>query len=55
MIHSADTSPAKSRKSRQRAPRSTAKAVEMLDLLTEFFGDGERWIRGRYGDALARW
>jgi hypothetical protein len=22
----------------------------MLDLLIEFFGDGDHWIKGRYGD-----
>ena len=26
---------------------SAAKAVDMLDLLIEFFDDGERWIKGK--------
>jgi hypothetical protein len=50
MIHSADTHPPRSAKRRQRAPRSAAKTVAMLDLLIEFFGDGEHWIKRRYGD-----
>jgi hypothetical protein len=29
-----------------------AKAVQMLDLLTEFFEDGQRWIRGDFHDDL---
>jgi hypothetical protein len=27
-----------------------ADAVEALDLLLKFFGDGERWIKGRFSD-----
>ena len=27
-----------------------AEAVEVLDLLLKFFGDGERWVRGRLSD-----
>ena len=27
-----------------------AEAVEALDLLLKFFGDGERWIKGRFSD-----
>jgi hypothetical protein len=27
-------------------------AVQMLDLLLEFFADGARWTRGRYHDGL---
>jgi hypothetical protein len=27
-----------------------AEAVEVLDLLLKFFGDGERWVRGRFSD-----
>ena len=30
--------------------RDPAKAVEVLDLLLKFFGDGERWVRGRLSD-----
>ena len=30
--------------------RDPAKAVEVLDLLLKFFGDGERWGRGRLSD-----
>jgi hypothetical protein len=26
--------------------RDLAEAVEVLDLLLKFFGDGERWVRG---------
>jgi hypothetical protein len=29
-------------------------AVQMLDLLLEFFADGARWTRGRYHDGLGR-
>ena len=27
-----------------------AEAVEVLDLLLKFFGDGERWVKGRLSD-----
>ena len=27
-----------------------AEAVEVLDLLLNFFGDGERWVKGRLSD-----
>src|SRR5260370_1252431 len=27
-----------------------AEAVEILDLLLKFFGEGERWIKGRFSD-----
>jgi len=27
-----------------------AEAVEVLNLLLKFFGDGERWIKGRFSD-----
>ena len=30
-----------------RDAHSAAKAVDMLDLLIEFFDDGERWIKGK--------
>jgi len=30
--------------------RDPAEAVEVLDLLLKFFGDGERWVKGRLGD-----
>ena len=30
--------------------RDPAEAVEVLDLLLKFFGDGERWIKGRFSD-----
>ena len=30
--------------------RDLAEAVEVLDLLLKFFGDGERWVRGRLSD-----
>jgi hypothetical protein len=30
--------------------RNPAEAVEVLDLLLKFFGDGERWIKGRLSD-----
>ena len=30
--------------------RDPAEAVEVLNLLLKFFGDGERWIRGRFTD-----
>jgi hypothetical protein len=29
---------------------SAAKAVDMLDLLIEFFDDGDRWIKGKLDD-----
>jgi len=30
--------------------RDPAEAVEILDLLLKFFGEGERWIKGRFSD-----
>jgi hypothetical protein len=30
--------------------RDPAEAVEVLDLLLMFFGDGERWVKGRLSD-----
>ena len=30
--------------------RDAAEAVEILDLLLNFFGEGERWIKGRFSD-----
>ena len=30
--------------------RDPAEAVEALNLLLKFFGDGERWIKGRFSD-----
>ena len=30
--------------------RDPAEAVELLDLLLKFFGDGQRWVRGRLND-----
>ena len=30
--------------------RDPAEAVEVLDLLLRFFGDGERWVKGRLRD-----
>ena len=30
--------------------RDPAEAAEILDLLLKFFGDGERWIKGRFSD-----
>jgi len=30
--------------------RDAAEAVEVLDLLLAFFGDGERWVKGRLSD-----
>jgi hypothetical protein len=30
--------------------RDPAEAVEVLDLLMKFFGDGERWVKGRLSD-----
>ena len=30
--------------------REPAEAVEVLNLLLKFFGDGERWIKGRFSD-----
>jgi hypothetical protein len=30
--------------------RDPAEAVEVLNLLLKFFGDGERWIKGRFSD-----
>ena len=36
-----------------RDAHSAAKAVDMLDLLIEFFDDGERWIKGKLDDGAA--
>src|SRR6516165_4982838 len=33
-----------------RDAHSVAKAVDMLDLLIEFFDDGDRWIKGKLDD-----
>jgi hypothetical protein len=33
-----------------RNAHSAAKAVDVLDLLIEFFDDGDRWIKGRLDD-----
>jgi hypothetical protein len=33
-----------------RDAHSVAKAVDLLDLLIEFFDDGERWIKGKIDD-----
>jgi hypothetical protein len=30
--------------------RDPAEAVDVLNLLVKFFGDGERWIKGRWSD-----
>src|ERR1700737_846576 len=30
--------------------RDPAEAVELMDLLLKFFGDGERWVKGRLSD-----
>ena len=30
--------------------RDPAEGVEVLDLLLKFFGDGERWVKGRLSD-----
>jgi len=30
--------------------RDPAEAIEFLDLLLKFFGDGERWVKGRLSD-----
>ena len=30
--------------------RDPAEAVKVLDLLLKFFGDGERWVKGRLSD-----
>jgi hypothetical protein len=30
--------------------RDPAEALEVLNLLLKFFGDGERWIKGRFSD-----
>ena len=30
--------------------RDPAEVAEILDLLLKFFGDGERWIKGRFSD-----
>jgi hypothetical protein len=31
-------------------PSDSAEAVEVLDLLLKFLGDGERWVKGRWSD-----
>ena len=31
--------------------RDPAEAVEVLNLLLKFFGDGERWIKGRFSES----
>lgn len=36
------------------AEAQTCNTVRLLDLLAEFFADGERWIRGRYHDGHGR-
>jgi hypothetical protein len=36
--------------SRYHACARPAEAVEVLNLLLKFFGDGERWIKGRFSD-----
>ena len=35
-----------------RDAQSAARAVDMLDLLIEFFDDGERWIKGKLDDGM---
>ena len=30
--------------------REPAEAIEILDLLLKFFGNGERWVKGRLSD-----
>ena len=30
--------------------RDPTEAVEVLDMLLKFFGDGERWVKGRLSD-----
>ena len=30
--------------------RDPAEAIEVLDLLLKFFGEGERWVKGRLSD-----
>jgi hypothetical protein len=30
--------------------RDPTEAVEVLDLLLKFLGDGERWVKGRWSD-----
>jgi hypothetical protein len=35
----------------KRNPRAAAKAVQMLDLLTEFFDNGRHWIKDEFHDA----
>src|SRR6516164_2797377 len=37
-----------------RDAHSAAKAVDMLDLLIEFFDNGDRWIKGKLHDAPTR-
>jgi len=32
------------------SPREPAEAVEVLDLLLKFFGDGEHWVEGSLSD-----
>jgi hypothetical protein len=34
----------------KRNPQAAAKAVQMLDLLTEFFDNGQRWIKDEFHD-----
>jgi hypothetical protein len=34
--------------------RDPAEAAEILDLLLKFFGEGERWIKGRFSDRRGR-
>jgi hypothetical protein len=35
-------------------PGDTNEAVQMLDLLLEFFAEGAHWTRGRYHDGHGR-
>ena len=35
-----------------RDAHSDEKAVDLLDLLIEFFDDGERWIKGKIDDGV---
>ena len=34
--------------------RDPAEAVEVLNLLLKFFGDGERWIKGHFSESYRR-
>jgi hypothetical protein len=34
--------------------RDPAEAIEILDLLLKFFGNGERWVKGRLSDRRGR-